>query len=161
MEGDTYNEEVAKKVGAEFEAGYIDGDDVYELPRVKFGAKQLSASDIPATAKTPGLDPITIDEVNMYTNLLGVLMEGPSKPNSPLFELNKIQRDIVKAERNGWATEDLKALKETIKGCCPTSSTVKDSLIYKPHRAAILNRIVELTGLDAYINKYKEEDRRY
>lgn len=97
------------------------------------------------------------EEVEMWTKLLDVLQRGPSKPNSPIFELNKINKEIDKAARAKKPTDSLEALKATIEGCCPSGSTVQDSLIYKSERAGILKRILQITGIGEYIT----DDRRY
>lgn len=85
-------------------------------------------------------------EVEVLTKLLVPLFEGIKKPHSALYEIQRIEREEKKTGA------DLSELKEAILKCCPPDSTVSDSISFKPLRDAILNRIIEITGLEEYID---------
>ena len=76
-------------------------------------------------------------------------MQGASKPNSPLYELQKIQR-AIDSTTDIDKKRDLVNLKANQLSCCPPSTTVNDSLEYKDTREAIQRRLLDITGLKQY-----------
>lgn len=103
-------------------------------------------------------DPISTEasaEGTMWAKILEVLMKGPSKPNSPVFELAKVDKAIRKARDNNWDTIQLERLRDSIVNCCPTQSTVNDSLVFKDQRVAVLKRIADITGIRDYMTNGK------
>jgi len=76
-------------------------------------------------------------------------MQGASKPNSPLYELQKVERAIER-ENDNSKKEQLIKLRDNQLRCCPPSTTVNDSLEYKDTREAIQERLLDITGLKVY-----------
>ena len=137
-----------------FEAGDIESSDTSERLSTGFvnmTPKKFGVSDIPEEHSHQA-ESYDLHKCSVLVNLLGILMKGPAKPNSPIFELNKIEREIKNTERNGGDTKHLERLRESISTCCPPESTVYDGLMYKEQRVAIMRMLDEQLNLSKYMD---------
>lgn len=93
------------------------------------------------------LHPSVIDEINMWTPLLAVLVQGLPVPFDPVRHIQKIE----KAEKKSGA--DYTA----IKNCCTSISEIKEVKYFREPIFAILNRIIKLSKLDIKEVEYRNE----
>ena len=147
--------------------------DKLKTSEIKMAPKTFGVESIPEDQKVtmPTVQSLeTSQEVIAWSKLLDVLMRGPSKPNSPVFELTKVDKAITKAANRGQDTTHLERLRDSIANCCPTQSTVNDALMYKDQRAAVMSRIADITGIDKYMlngrrfsetSEYPKKDSSY
>lgn len=90
-----------------------------------------------------------LDEMDRLIEWKKVLMRGASKPNSPLFEIKKIDREILRSKDHDEKVR-LSTLRDNLIKCCPSSTTVNDALEFKDLIKAINKRLIDITGIKAY-----------
>lgn len=90
------------------------------------------------------LPPPIINEIAVWASVLNSIKDGIPKPYDASVIVNKIRR----LEKD--TGEDLTDLKN----CCPPSSNFREAKEVKPFIFAILDRIVEIGGLEKYVEKH-------
>lgn len=85
------------------------------------------------------LDPSVIDEIKMWTDLLGVLFQGLPVPYNPAKMLIKISEEAEKFPEYDF---------EHLKKCCYDIAEIKEVKHLKPVIQEILNKIIWLTDLN-------------
>jgi hypothetical protein len=93
----------------------------------------------------PALGPEILNEISVWSQVLNSIKDGVPKPYDSTAVINKIS----KYERKNRI--DLSELKK----CCPPSSDFREAKEIKPFIFGILDRIVEISGIDNYVSKYK------
>lgn len=109
------------------------------------GFTETDRSDSIATYNGPVLTDFILREMEVWARILPPLFEGVKKPHSTIYELQRIER----LERDKKI--DLSELKQTLKNCCPPESTVSDSIDFKNFREAIIERLIEISGISGYM----------
>ena len=107
--------------------------------------KEVDRSDMIAQYNGPILTDFILREMEVWARILPPLFEGVKKPHSAIYEIQRIER----LERDKKV--DLSELKQTLKNCCPPESTVSDSIDFKDLREAILERLIEISGISGYM----------
>lgn len=90
------------------------------------------------------LTPAVVEEIKAWSMVLDALKDGIPKP----FDNSIIIEKIIKLERR--TGEDLSQLKQ----CCPPSSDVREAKELKPFIFGILDRIVDVSGIGSYVDRY-------
>ena len=90
------------------------------------------------------LAPAVVEEMKAWAAILDAIINGIPKP----FDNSIIIDKIIKVERR--TGEDLSHLKQ----CCPPSSDVREAKELKPFIFGILDRIVDVSGIENYVRKY-------
>jgi len=93
----------------------------------------------------PTLGAPVIEEIKAWTGVLMALKDGIPKP----FDNTVIIDKIIKLEKR--TGEDLSILKK----CCPPTADIREAKELKPFFFAIMNRIIEIGGLNNYVNRYE------
>ena len=90
------------------------------------------------------LPPAINEEIRTWATVLDAIKDGIPKPYDSTVIVNK----ITKLERK--ENIDLSALK----ACCPPSADIREAKELKPFIFAILDRIVDISGIQQYVEKY-------
>jgi hypothetical protein len=104
--------------------------------------------DVPETLKAyygPTLTPAVVEEIKAWAEVLNAIKDGIPKPYDTSVIVSKIQ----KLERD--TGKDFSELKN----CCPPSADFREAKEVKPYIFAILDRIVDVSGIEGYVKKYK------
>lgn len=89
--------------------------------------------------------PNVLQEMRVWAEIIGVLKDGIPKP----YDNSVIVSKITRLEKQ--TNQDLSDLKT----CCPPSAEVREAKELKPYIFAILDRIVDISGMQQYVEKYK------
>lgn len=91
------------------------------------------------------LTPAVVEEIKAWAGVLGAIKDGIPKP----FDNSIIIDKIIKIEKR--TGEDLTHLKQ----CCPPSAHVREAKELKPFIFGILDRIVDVSGIENYVKRYE------
>lgn len=92
------------------------------------------------------LTPAIVEEIKAWASVLVALKDGLPKPYDNSIIIEKIRR---LEDKTG---EDLSQLKQ----CCPPSSDIREAKELKPFIFGILDRIVDISGIQKYVDKYEQ-----
>ena len=91
------------------------------------------------------LDPSAIDEIRMWTGVLGVLVNGMPVAFNPVKQLLKIEKEEEYYNRDF----------SEIKKCCQNIAEIREVKNFRPVIFEIINRIAELGNLEKRVNYYE------
>lgn len=91
------------------------------------------------------LTPAVVEEIKAWAHVLDALKDGLPKP----YDTSIIISKISKIERN--TGEDFSELKN----CCPPSADFREAKEIKHFFFGILDRIVDVSGIEDYVKKYR------